>query len=55
MANGYSATGYGLAIRDEKDKSSMESVNVGFQFVLKLYPQCTYAAKKDMRIIFRAW
>jgi hypothetical protein len=23
MANGYSATGYGLAIRDEKDKSSM--------------------------------
>jgi hypothetical protein len=23
MANGYSATGYGLAIRDEKDKASM--------------------------------
>jgi len=23
MANGYSATGYGLAIRDEKDKSSL--------------------------------
>ena len=38
MANGYSATGYGLAIRDEKDKSSLESVNVGFQFVLKLSP-----------------
>ncbi|MFZ0896554.1 MAG: hypothetical protein WAZ77_18800 [Candidatus Nitrosopolaris sp.] len=35
MANGYSATGYGLAIRDEKDKSSM-----GFEIVTLRIGKC---------------
>jgi len=35
MANGYSTTGYGLAIRDEKDKSSM-----GFEIVTLRIGKC---------------
>ena len=54
MANGYSATGYGLAIRDEENKSSMgyeigtlRILNV-YRFMLKLSPLFIYAMKNHV-------
>jgi hypothetical protein len=56
MANGYSATGYGLAIRDEKDKSSM-GYEIGtknpkgeFRFMLKLPLNLLMLRKNDTGI-----
>jgi hypothetical protein len=57
VANGSSATGYGLAIDDEKDKSSM-GFKIGtlrickweFRFILKVSPLFTYAVKNDTGI-----
>jgi len=53
MANGYSAPGYGLAIRDEKDKSSMgfeigalRLCKWGVLVCLEIICSSTYAVKK---------
>ena len=55
MANGYSAPGYGLAIHDEKDKSSMgyeigaKNPKRGGSVYVEISTQFTYAVKKLTR------